>query len=218
MEQRTTHQPIEIRGEGSEARIVGYAAVFYREDELGTEYSLWPGCVERVMPGAFDLALREDDVYGLFNHDRNYPLARYRSNGEGTMRLSVDSVGLRYEMEPDPESPLFQSIRSSLKRKDVDGSSFSFGVRSGGESWITEKRGDVLIEVRELTSVSLFDVGPVVGPAYQATTSGLRFSQEFAEARSRFEEEQKARMWDKNRIETQKLIRDFQIKRLTRHS
>ncbi|MCA9167579.1 MAG: HK97 family phage prohead protease [Planctomycetales bacterium] len=49
--------------------ITGYAAKFYKENDPGTQYQLWPGAYERVMPGAFaSVFKRRDDVRGLFNH------------------------------------------------------------------------------------------------------------------------------------------------------
>ena len=64
---------IQIReGTDEPCVISGYGAVFYREGHTGTEYRLWDDVVERVMPGAFDRAIREDDVRSLFNHDSNF--------------------------------------------------------------------------------------------------------------------------------------------------
>src|ERR1700728_2523684 len=83
------------RSDGT-SEICGYGAVFY-DGTPDTEYPMWPGAVERIMPGAFDRALREDDVRGLFNHDPNLLLGRTAS---GTMRLRVDDVGLWYSIDP----------------------------------------------------------------------------------------------------------------------
>lgn len=168
---------IEKRADGT-PMIVGYAAVFYRADDPGTQFSLWAGCVERIAPGAFNAAISEQqDVRALFNHDDDHILGRTKS---GTCRLSVDAVGLRYEIDPlmvggqiDPE---FARLAASIERGDIDGSSFSFRVRANGVTWTTEKYGaaQVEIEVRTLTDVDLFDVGPVTFPAYKATSTGLR--------------------------------------------
>ena len=51
----------------------------------------------------------------------------------------------------------------------VTGSSFAFAIsRSGGDSWSTDERG---IRRREIRSISLLDdVGPVVRPAYEASS------------------------------------------------
>ena len=168
---------IEKRADGT-PMIVGYAAVFYRKDDPGTQYSLWAGCVERVAPTAFNNAIAEkQDVRGIFNHNDECILGRTKS---GTMRLSVDSTGLRYEIDPlmvgDKIDDEVAALIASIERGDIDGSSFSFRVRGNGVQWTTEKYGDagVEIEVRTLTDLDLFEVGPNVFPAYQATSAGLR--------------------------------------------
>lgn len=165
MERRNFKQPVSIntREDGTSC-VSGYAAVFYREDEPGTEFELWDGYVERIMPGAFDRAIQEDDVRALFNHDANYVLGR---NKASTLRLSVDSVGLRYEIDM-PDTQTGRDVRQLIERGDVDGSSFAF-IADG-----VERRRDNGVEVREVTSVQLYDVGPVTYPAYAATTTDTR--------------------------------------------
>ena len=84
-------------------RIVGVAAVFYdARDQEGTQFELFRTstgrALERIMPTAFDRALRDrDDVQALFNHDPNKLLGRTLS---GTMRLSKNAIGLRYSIDP----------------------------------------------------------------------------------------------------------------------
>ena len=154
---------VEKRDDGKRV-VVGYGAVFHRAGHPGTEYRLWDNVKERVMPGAFDRALLEDDVRGLHNHDTNRLLGRTKS---GTMRLSVDQIGLRYEIDL-PDTPTGNEVGTAIERGDMSGSSFSFAQRK--VMWAQD--GDD--EVRELHDVALFDVGPVVFPAYEATTADLR--------------------------------------------
>lgn len=174
---------IETRMDGDDEThvIVGYAAVFYDSDDPGTEYRLWEDTYERVMPGAFDEALREDDVRGLANHEVTWLLGRTKA---GTARLSVDSVGLRYEIDL-PDTQAGRDVRTSIERGDMDGSSFSFDVwgKRGRVQWVTETRDEHTIDIRELHNLELFDVGPVTFPAYESTTSGMR-DKDLAEVRS----------------------------------
>jgi HK97 family phage prohead protease len=157
---------IEKRADGK-PKIVGYASVFHRADDPGTEYWLWPGeIVERIMPTAFDRAAKEDDVRGLFNHDPNIVLGR---NKAGTLRLSVDAVGLRYEIDPpDWAGPQVESIG----RKDVTGSSFGFSPQD--TTFREEVRGDKTVTIIERNAVQLWDVSPVTYPAYESASVGLR--------------------------------------------
>ena len=167
---------IEKRADGKEV-IVGYAAVFYRSDDPGTQFQLYTDIVERIMPTAFDAALREnDDVRGLFNHDVSLVLGRRPAE---TLRLSVDTVGLRYEIDP-PDAPNGQNVKEALKRGDVNGSSFAFLIYSGKRGkvvWVEEKLPDGrMISVREIHDCELIDVGPVTYPAYGSTSAGVRSS------------------------------------------
>lgn len=157
---------IETRADGSRV-LVGYAAVFYRDGDPGTEYALWRGAVERVAPTAFDRALsRPDDVRGTVNHSPQHILGRTAS---GTMRLSKDARGLRYEIDI-PDTQAGRDIDESVSRGDVTGSSFSFAV--DGELWQRDDENNR--EIRILTDVRLYDVGPVTFPAYEGTSAGVR--------------------------------------------
>lgn len=151
-------------GEGA-GRIAGYAARYW-DGTPATQYELWPGLVERIMPGAFDSAIAEDDVRALFNHDPNYILGRTTS---GTLKLWSDVFGLRYSIEP-PDTQVGKDVKTSLRRRDVSGSSFSFIVEE--EMFIRAADGGA--DIRELRKVRLFDVGPVTFPAYASTTSAVR--------------------------------------------
>jgi HK97 family phage prohead protease len=168
-----------LEGDNDKPKIVGYAARFYDAADPGTEYELWPGLVERIMPGAFDEAAKEDDVRCLFNHDPNQVLGRTKS---GTCRLSIDAVGLRYEDDP-PDTECGRTVVANLKRRDVTGSSFAFSVVE--ERWIRREDGP---DVRELVKLRLWDVSPVTYPAYEGTTAGVRAKiLSDTEARDRYE-------------------------------
>jgi hypothetical protein len=147
--------------------ITGYAAVFYQPGNPGTEYRLGRGLVERILPTAFDRALRErDDVRAAFNHDANLILARVKS---GTLRLTTDRIGLRYTITPGNTS-VARDVVESIRRGDISGSSFSFSIDEKRGPYLDPK--DKSRAVVEIVSVHLFDVGPVTYPAYEATTAG----------------------------------------------
>ena len=138
--------------------VVGYAAKFgVNSLDLGD-------FVERIDPGAFGLVAERRgrrkplETRALWNHDPNYPLARY----PGTLRMTVDEVGLRYEF-PVPDTTYGRDIASNIRAGIVKGSSFSFTVPSGGDSWSVEDGRSV----RTIQRIdSLLDVGPVTFPAY----------------------------------------------------
>jgi hypothetical protein len=163
-----THEIAEIRvkkAENGSKTLVGYAAKFERlSQDLG-------GFVEKIHKNAFDRCLKRCDVRGLKNHDPAMLLGRTKS---GTMRLTTDEVGLRYEIDV-PDTQIGRDLVTEIERGDIDGSSFSFTTESsGGDSWddSTDPPTRTLVGVREL-----FDVGPVSYPAYldtSATMASLR--------------------------------------------
>jgi HK97 family phage prohead protease len=147
-----------IEGEGEKEYIVGYAARFgVRSLLLGDFY-------ERIDPAAFGLVSerrgrkKKLETRALFNHDSNYPLARYPR----TLSLTVDEVGLRYEF-PVPDSSYGRDLANNIRDGIVLGSSFAFTVAKGGDEWAIEDGQSV----RTIRSVdSLLDVGPCTYPAY----------------------------------------------------
>jgi len=158
-ERRYLSEEIEYRAEGGRGRIRGYAAVFNSfSEDLG-------GFREIIRPGAFKNAISSgQDTRGLFNHDPNIVLGRTTA---GTLRLSEDKRGLRYEIDV-PDTQQARDLVTLLKRGDVSGSSFSFTIAPGGEAWRTE--GEQMI--REITNIgTLYDVSAVTFPAYGATVS-----------------------------------------------
>jgi HK97 family phage prohead protease len=160
--------PAEFRVKESEnepLKIIGYAARF---NELSEE--MW-GMREKIAPGAFTEAIGKSDVRALWNHDPNYVLGRTKN---GTLQIREDEQGLFYEVTP-PDAQWARDLVESIKRGDVDQSSFAFTVDV--EQW--DESGSpvvrTIVKVREL-----FDVSPVTYPAYPTATSGVRSLQDVA--------------------------------------
>ena len=153
---------VESRADGR-AAIIGYAAVYNRLSlDLG-------GFREEILPGAFDKILSrqrgKSDVVALFNHDSNIVLGRSSS---GTLELSSDEKGLRYVVTP----PVSRAdVLELIQRRDVRGSSFAFTVESKNESFRTGEDGKAVRQIREVSG--LYDVGPVLVPAYPQTSAAV---------------------------------------------
>lgn len=160
-ERRDFDDTPELRIEGAQTKITGYAAVFNRySSDLG-------GFVERIMPGAFKRVLnRGDDILALFNHDMDNLLA---TRASGRLRLTEDETGLRYEFDLDSDDPDHQRVIAKVRRGDLRGSSFGFRVASGGDSWGTTEQDYPLRSISEISM--LRDVGPVTAPAYPDTAT-----------------------------------------------
>lgn len=163
---------VEVRAAGAGGGpgvVAGLAAVFYDPADAGTRFMLWDDLEERVLPGAFDRAIREkDDVRALVDHDPSRIIGR---TAAGTARLSVDAKGLRYEADA-PDTQVGRDIVTSIRRGDVTGSSFGFAVEE--DQVRRETRNGQPYYIRELLSVRLYDVSPVSFPAYDATSVGAR--------------------------------------------
>ncbi len=164
-ERRGVVEAVEMRAkEDGAATISGYAAMFNKETVIG---GMW-GFREQIAPGAFDSALKEDDVRALFNHDPNQLLGRTTND---TLKLSVDKKGLRYHVEL-PDTAVARDVRTLIQRGDVTGSSFGFTVTD--DSWDESDVKKGKLPLRTIRSVSLFDVSPVTYPAYPQTSVTAR--------------------------------------------
>jgi len=135
--------------------IEGHAAIFDQVTELA------PKRFEVVRRGAFLDALT-GDVRAYWNHDRNFVLGRTKA---GTLELKEDELGLWYRVNIDPENSAAMNIHRSIMRGDVNQSSFSFMIETGGERFSPLNNGIL----REITRVKLYDVSPVAEPAYEGT-------------------------------------------------
>ena len=154
-----TIENLEFRAEDDENVVIGYGSVFNSlSNELG-------GFKEIIAPGAFDGRL-EDDVRFLFNHDPNMLLAR---STNGTLKMSIDEVGLRYEAAI-PDTSVGRDIITLLKNNTLSENSFAFVVED--DSWEI-KEGQ---NIRTINKVSMLaDISLVSYPAYSsAKTVALR--------------------------------------------
>lgn len=161
MELRIVTMPVELREVDGHPVVEGYAAVFNREsDDLG-------GWQEVIEPGAFAGVLT-DDVRSLWQHSPLHVLGRLRS---GTLSIWEDEIGLQYRVAP-PDAQWARDALVTIKRGDVDQSSFAFSVLPDGERWMLDESGRV---IRHIVRVArLYDVSPVTFPAYPETSVDVR--------------------------------------------
>ncbi len=151
---------IEQRGEGDEKQnlVTGYALKW---DVLSRTIGWFR---EKIDRGALDNA-DMNDVVALFNHNIDKVLARTISK---TLTLESDDTGLKYSFS-SPDTTAGRDLVESLKRGDVQHSSFSFSVSE--DKWEEDEEGN---EIRTVLKIKrLYDVSPVVNPAYLQATSEL---------------------------------------------
>ncbi len=184
---------LELRQEGEENVVVGYGSVFNTlSNELG-------GFREIISEGAFDGRL-EDDVRFLINHD-GLPLARTTN---GTLRLSTDERGLKYEAKVANTS-LGRDLIELMRNGTINQSSFAFVVED--DSWEV-KDG---MNVRTINKVSrLYDVSAVTYPAYEEASVALRSMEAWKQ-----QEEEKVM---KDNLEKEKEEREKEEMDLTKRS
>ncbi len=153
---------LEIRMGPGGPMLVGYGVVYnsYSED-LG-------GFIEVALPGSGAKTIAEQDVRSLLNHNPDNLLGR---KGAGTLRLSSDARGVRYEVDL-LDTQTARDVRTHVAAGNLAGSSFTFQVIGrDGQSWTRNARG---YPVRQLHEFRMRDIGPVVFPAYAQTEVALR--------------------------------------------
>lgn len=149
---------VEERADGQSV-IRGYAVMYNRLSvDLG-------GFRERILPGAFDSVLNRQrgrtDLVSYYNHNQDMLLGRESS---GTLRVWSDEKGVGFEVTP-PASRA--DVMQLVARRDVKGASFTFSVDKGGEGFTTDEQGKA---IREIRAATIYELGPVVQPAYPSTT------------------------------------------------
>lgn len=153
---------VRVAGKEDEPIITGHAAVFNQlSDDLGFFREI-------IKPGAFTKTLQENrEIYATFNHDDNFLLGRVSS---GTLTLREDEQGLYTEIKPPNTQIIRDLVLTPMRRGDLKQMSFTFQSVKDKESW----EGTAEAPVRVLSEVKLFEVAPVVNPAYPQTDANLR--------------------------------------------
>lgn len=154
-------------GSRSPGTLLGYGAVFNQSSrDLG-------GWFEEIDPGAFG-APGPDGALDLTLHTRVICRSEHDSrlllgtSDAGTLRLFLDDVGLRYEVDL-PDTGAGRDAAVLADRGDYRYSSFAF--RTLEVEW-REGSNDELI--RRVKSAKLVDVAPVADPAYWGASVGKR--------------------------------------------
>jgi HK97 family phage prohead protease len=116
--------------------IVGYPVVFH------SPYSPTPGVEEVIAPSVLERALREHaNVRCLLNHDTSEQVACL---DDGTLRLTVDPLGVRAELDVDDSTPARRELLAALDADKIAGGSFAWTMLRN--RWHLD-RSPVLVEV-----------------------------------------------------------------------
>lgn len=156
---------VEFRAEstGDGFTLEGYAAVF----DTPTRIDSWEGQFdEQISRGAFKRTIGARKPVLQFDHGHD---ARTGTVPIGAIEeLREDERGLFVRARLF-DNPVVEPIRQAIAGGAIDGMSFRFRVND--EAW-QRRTGDV--DLRVVREVELYELGPVVFPAYDATSVGMR--------------------------------------------
>lgn len=144
--------------------LSGYAAVF----DSPTHIDSWEGKFDEVIArGAFARTINNGSPVVQFDHGHHPSIGSLPISGPPT--LSEDKRGLWVEAEMH-KAELFEPVREAIASGAIKGMSFRFSVVR--EEW--DESEDREVPLRRITEVRLYELGPVVFPAYTNTTVGVR--------------------------------------------
>jgi uncharacterized protein len=154
------------RAAGDDTPVVeGYAALFNSETVIGSWFR------EVILPGAFKDTVANDDIRVAFNHSPHYIIGRTSAK---TAEFTEDKTGLRYKADP-PDTTWAKDMVTSIKRRDITGSSFQFEVeKDEDEEWDFSQTKQGKLPLRTIKRAKLYEGGPVAFPAYEDTTVSAR--------------------------------------------
>jgi len=161
MNKETRYIDSQFRSLEDSRTVEGYALVFNSQSEdLG-------GFVEIIDKNALDGVLENSDVLCLLNHNEDKGVLARSRQGEGSLTLSIDEVGLKYTFQA-PNTALGDELLEGLKRKDITSSSFAFSLADNGDKWEKQSDGTYIRTILKFDKI--FDVSPVYNPAYLSTS------------------------------------------------
>lgn len=171
LEVRTLADPGKVQtraaGDDQGPGLVGYGSVFGQTSRIQGYWDDWDEVVEA---GAFAKTIVDGDIRSMFNHDNNWLLGR---TSAGTLHLSEDDEGLRYEVDINEADPNAMSVHAKVDRGDVSGSSIWFRIVRQ-EITLPSDDNDLEVPLRRILEIQLFETGPVVWPAFETTSVGAR--------------------------------------------
>lgn len=153
--------------EGKKKQICGYINKFNTRSQ-------YMGFYEEVSPEAFNKTLADGhNIYAMYNHDDDKILGSTRS---GNLRLLVDDVGLRFELDINENISYARDLYELVSNNDVNGCSFGFYVNN--DTW---SRTDEGIDLRTINEVELIEVTITPFPAYLDSEASCRSYDKFKE-------------------------------------
>ena len=156
---------IEIRSaEGGGEEVFCYWAVYDKRSRVMTTKKTQKKFVEIIKPGSF----ANTDFSDARSHFDHGPFLC----AEPTLQYGTDAAGAWLKYRHDPHDPAHVSAYRAIVRGDAKGASFQFPPLPE-DCYTLSKEGDLIVRtIHRFPRVVEF--GPVITPAYKATTTFIR--------------------------------------------
>jgi len=151
--------------DGDGLTLEGYAAVFDQETVIDS----WEGnFVEKIARGAFKKTIRESTPVVQFDHGRHPLVGSIPIAAPPALREDDRGLFMTTRLH---DNWLTEPVRDAVRSGAIPGQSFRFTVTK--EKWDDPADAQSL-PVRTIQEIRLYELGPVVFPAYTGTTVGTR--------------------------------------------
>ncbi len=128
--------------------------------------------IEELAPGCFDESLKTRQVVALWSHDTGQVLG---STGSQTLRITSDISRLSFDLDL-PDTQAGQDAQTLIQRGDVTGLSFGMVVKA--DKWSDVDQDGEKIYKRTIIEADLYEISPVVFPAYPSAGIACRSLEE----------------------------------------
>jgi HK97 family phage prohead protease len=156
----------ETRGTSGDGRTMeGYAAVFNTPARIRDMQGDFD---ETILPGAFARSLEARRPVLQFEHGKDPRIGAAPIGSIAELREDDHGLYVRATLYDHPD---IERVRLAIAGGSLRGMSFRFGVPDKGDTW-TRRAGEP--DLREIRDADVHELGPVVFPAYDATTVTVR--------------------------------------------
>lgn len=156
--------------EGDGLTLEGYAAVFNSPTEIDTARE--GRFIETIAPGAFKRTIGQKGPQGIrmqFDHGGHPMIGSIPIGNIESIKEDARGLFVRARLA---DNWLIQPVRDAIYSGAIDGMSFKFRVLREDRDTSTDP------EQRTVREVELYELGPVVWPAYADTSVGVRAEDE----------------------------------------
>lgn len=155
-----TQERADAQGDG--LTLEGYGAVFGSPTRIDSYEGFFDEVIDR---GAFAKTLKERTPVVQFDHGRHPLIGSIPIGVPEVLREDAHGLFVRARLH---DNWLIEPVRDAIRAGSITGMSFRFSVVKE----TIDESGDV--PLRTVQEVKLYEVGPVVFPAYDETSVGVR--------------------------------------------